>query len=66
MSQGSDRELERKILDHVIEVSGRTVRSGDLWIRQEPDGTVSFGPLTAAGREAIRHYYEYGEGYASG
>lgn len=62
MSQGSDLELERQILEHVTEVSGRTVRQGDIWVRREPDGTVSFGPSTAAGREAIRRYLDYGEG----
>ena len=62
MSQGSDLELERQVLDHVTEVSGSTVRDGDLWIRREADGTVSFGPLTASGREAIRRYQAYGEG----
>ena len=62
MSQGSDLELEQTVLDHVTEVSGCDVRSGDLWVRREADGTVSFGPLTATGREAIRRYLDYGEG----
>ncbi len=62
MSQGSDLELEQIVLDHVAEVSGCDVRAGDLWVRREQDGTVSFGPLTAAGRAAIRRYLDYGEG----
>lgn len=54
--------LHRRVVSHVIEVSGWEIDAEDIWVACHEDGTVSFGPRTADGRRAIRQYVEYGEG----
>lgn len=62
MSQGSDAELHRQVIDLINETGGRTIQPGDIWVRRDADGTISYGAVTAAGREALLHYQTYREG----